>query len=431
MLSRRHFLGSTAAALGAGLLAPRARAAGDDLPTHLIVVTAIGGWDVSYGLDPKPGSPRVDGPEVDEVVADAEDREQIGTYGELTVARNDGRRPAVDAFFQAWADRCVLVRGLWVGSISHDACRVRMLTGTQSEDRPDWAAMAADALGRDAPIPYMDLGGNAFAGELAAITGRSGRTNQLRTLLDRRAPLPGPTGSGTSYPLYAPQPATRADIDAWLAGRVDTFTRTWSGRPGAEARLADLAIARGRAAQLREEGPTFADRLAGGDARTLASQADLAVELLESGLSHTVLVDSGELWDSHDANIDQHGLHQRLFKGLDRLVQGLDDAGLLDRTVVAVLSEMSRTPRRNSAGGKDHWPVTSALLLGGPLRGGRVLGGTDEGLDALPVDLRTGVPSPSGTVLRYDHLAAGVLGALGARPDEWFGGVPALGGLTS
>ena len=40
--------------------------------------------------------------------------------------------------------------------------------------------------------------------------------------------------------------------------------------------------------------------------------------------------------------------------------------------------------------GKDHWPVTSALIIGGDSSGGRVLGGTDNDFLSRPVDMATG-----------------------------------------
>jgi hypothetical protein len=115
---------------------------------------------------------------------------------------------------------------------------------------------------------------------------------------------------------------------------------------------------------------------------------------------------------------------------LNRFVGDLDDAGMLDDTVIAVVSEMSRTPRRNGAGGKDHWPVTSALFLGGPLAGGRVLGGTDDGLVGLTVDTATGRPDPGGRGLRYDHVVAGLLAAMDVDPGPWLPDAEVLGGFT-
>jgi uncharacterized protein (DUF1501 family) len=46
---------------------------------------------------------------------------------------------------------------------------------------------------------------------------------------------------------------------------------------------------------------------------------------------------------------------------------------------VVVWGEFGRTPRVNAAGGRDHWPeVGPALLVGGGIRGGQVIGATDR-----------------------------------------------------
>jgi uncharacterized protein (DUF1501 family) len=80
------------------------------------------------------------------------------------------------------------------------------------------------------------------------------------------------------------------------------------------------------------------------------------------------------------------------------------------------VSEMGRTPLLNATGGKDHWPVTSALLLGGGVPGGRVLGGTTDLLAARSVDLATGMPAQGGKQLQYSNFAAGLLAAVGVDP---------------
>jgi uncharacterized protein (DUF1501 family) len=63
--------------------------------------------------------------------------------------------------------------------------------------------------------------------------------------------------------------------------------------------------------------------------------------------------------------------------GLTTLVEDLHQRGL-DRDVsVIVWGEFGRTPRINREGGRDHWPnVSCALLAGGGMRTGQVLGST-------------------------------------------------------
>ena len=51
---------------------------------------------------------------------------------------------------------------------------------------------------------------------------------------------------------------------------------------------------------------------------------------------------------------------------------------MLDSTLVVATGEFGRTPKINAAGGRDHWPgVWSALLAGGGVQGGQVIGASD------------------------------------------------------
>src|SRR5262249_58192321 len=72
--------------------------------------------------------------------------------------------------------------------------------------------------------------------------------------------------------------------------------------------------------------------------------------------------------------------------GLSALIEDLDQRGLLNDVAVVVWGEFGRTPRINDKGGRDHWPkVCSALLAGGGLRAGQVLGSTTRwGEEARP-----------------------------------------------
>jgi uncharacterized protein (DUF1501 family) len=59
------------------------------------------------------------------------------------------------------------------------------------------------------------------------------------------------------------------------------------------------------------------------------------------------------------------------------LIQDLKERGLLDDIAVVVWGEFGRTPKINANAGRDHWPsVASALVAGGGLRSGQVLGST-------------------------------------------------------
>ena len=58
---------------------------------------------------------------------------------------------------------------------------------------------------------------------------------------------------------------------------------------------------------------------------------------------------------------------------------GPEGRGLLESTIVTAMGEFGRTPKINPAGGRDHHPgVWTILMGGGPIKGGRVVGESDE-----------------------------------------------------
>ena len=60
------------------------------------------------------------------------------------------------------------------------------------------------------------------------------------------------------------------------------------------------------------------------------------------------------------------------------LIQDLDDRGLLDHTLVAMVTEFGRTPQIQPDLGRDHWPPNWSVVLGGcGIQVGGVLGATN------------------------------------------------------
>jgi hypothetical protein len=86
-------------------------------------------------------------------------------------------------------------------------------------------------------------------------------------------------------------------------------------------------------------------------------------------------------WDMHDRYFeimqDRHGW--MFDRALSALLDDLHDRGLLESTLVVAVGEFGRTPKINSRAGRDHWNTCySALLAGGGVRGGRIVGASDR-----------------------------------------------------
>ena len=82
------------------------------------------------------------------------------------------------------------------------------------------------------------------------------------------------------------------------------------------------------------------------------------------------------------------------------LLEDLHERGLLKNTMVVAFGEFGRTPKINPAGGRDHWPQCWSILMGGgPLKGGTVVGSSDE-IGAAPKDRQTTPAEVAATIYK-------------------------------
>ena len=124
-------------------------------------------------------------------------------------------------------------------------------------------------------------------------------------------------------------------------------------------------------------------------APTVNDQLLTARRLVEAGVRCVTL--SYGRWDSHKRNFEvvrDHG--SKLDQALSALIEDLDVRGMLKDVTVVAWGEFGRTPRINNNAGRDHWPqVSCALLAGGGMRSGQVIGATNrlgEHASARPVE---------------------------------------------
>jgi len=343
-------------------------------------------------------------------------------FGELPIYTNL-TRPSVTSFFQKYGAITAVINGIQVRSLNHPDCSKRILTGTQSDASPDLGSIVAYELGRSLPAPYLVLGPSAYSGPLASIATRAGTVNQLRSLLDPAAAFPKAAPFDT--PRYAADGAESDLIRQYLLARTERERATRGQLGYNAARFEDFLSSLERRDVLKGFSDGFGDDFT--FTLDLNMQIGLALDAIERGVCHSVHLEQAfATWDTHANNAPQDTMHEQLYAALTLLVDQLaarpgSQSGrtMLDDTVVAVFSEMGRTPKLNAAGGKDHWPVTSALVLGSGVRGGRVYGASDNQLQAMNVDLHSGAPDPNGEQLQYGNLAAGILTLAGVDPAPY------------
>ncbi len=139
------------------------------------------------------------------------------------------------------------------------------------------------------------------------------------------------------------------------------------------------------ALDIKNEDPKIVERYGKGDPR---NRDDGGPKLMEHFLIARRLVEGGarcvtlafSRWDHHGDNFG--ALRQDLpllDQGLSALIEDLHQRGLERDVSVVVWGEFGRTPTVNKDAGRDHWPrVSCAMLAGGGMKHGQVIGATDR-----------------------------------------------------
>jgi uncharacterized protein (DUF1501 family) len=266
---------------------------------------------------------------------------------------------------------------------------------------------------------------SAKSGPLASITGRAGTTNQLASLL-----VPTAGDPFLSPSELTPTESEHTAVDAYLSAAT-AREQALRGQFGSSKRaLQAFQASLDRAGLLRQfatQNGGFGER---GYTPDLMVQVEVGVRALQGDLCQTTMLELSN-WDTHQDNTQQGPMHEQLYAALVHLGQSLEDAALLDRTTVIVLSEMGRTPKLNTAQGKDHWPVTSCMLFGAGVKGGQVFGATDDSQNALNVDFSSAAVSAEGKQIQTSNLVATVMTLVGVDPQPHFPDVEPLHALIA
>jgi hypothetical protein len=297
------------------------------------------------------------------------------------------------------ADRFALIRGL-VGSVNDHSYRTMMTGYSQDSLKSAGGHPAIGSVisklsqsGQDRALPYVSLMGPVTSGYL-------GPSHEpyigpfIPGFMDGRASLQ--LGAVNADRL-------RGRVD--LLGKLDSIRRDIDKTGQIEAmdefsqRAVEVVVSGhvGDALDLEKENPQSLKRYIGSVGRT-ASGPDYTVDnkrllmarrLVEAGVRCVAMSWGG--WDTHQNNFNYlRDELPALDIGLSALLDDLHERGLDKDVSVIFWGEFGRTPKINKDAGRDHWPqVSSALLTGGAMRTGQVVGESDRlgGEAKVPVHL--------------------------------------------
>jgi len=168
----------------------------------------------------------------------------------------------------------------------------------------------------------------------------------------------------------------RRDADAQrMMDGLDAYTQQAFGML-TSSRLAKALDLSQEDPKVREGYGTGTATHQGDGAPRLNQQFLLARRLVEAGVRCVTF--SYSFWDWHGGNFDNAKRNLPDFdQAMSALVDDLHERGLDRDVTVIAWGEFGRSPMINKDAGRDHWPrVSCALLAGGGMRTGQVIGST-------------------------------------------------------
>lgn len=415
-MKRRDFLKQLAAAglvAGNPLVMSKSHGALDPYRGNFYVtVNADGGWDVTSFCDPK-SSPT------------------INNWGQNQSAQSINGSPITYApfahnstFFQNHYEKMLVINGIDCQTNAHEAGIRHIWSGKLAHGFPTFSALAAATIGPNLPLAYISNGGYKETAGITQYTLMQDPTSLNKLVFPNRFVDYDPEGDWDAPKQYHRNGAMsliqQAKMDRLLRLRAKSELS-----PKQVESLGDLFNARIGAEQLEPLAATMPDTLvsstdADGQWNPLMRQAQIALATYEAGL--TVAADL-TLWgfDTHADHDNEHTTAlQMLERGIDYLWEEAERRGIDDKLVVLVSSDFGRTPLYNDGAGKDHWPITSSIIMSkNKSWTNRVVGQTTDAHEAQAINANSLALDSSGIILEPKHIQQAMRELAGIQDHEF------------
>lgn len=395
---RRTFLkvlgGAAAAAFAHGPLV-RAFAEGQASDEFFIFIHASGGWDVTVWSDPRNEVKGLVAPATDGIIETSGLKHWKGVplgdgSGDATFELVKGGNlvfgPAIGDLLD-FADRMTLINGIEMNTVSHPDGTVFSATGRHlaggRASQPSVDTILANELGTDRTLPLVSVKFPSwYVGkdlDPRALPVRIASVGTVSKSLTRSQSYDSDKQREAVTTLLSDEAKELADLShipdtlAAMHLQFETLKEMLGAKVQSAFNTSALAMAQ----------PQFNFNMPFQKAN--AYNAAFAVEAMKQNLVRCVSFALGGI-DTHNTNYLNHPLMlQEIFDIIAGLVKGLDAAPhptlsgqkLADHTHILVISDFCRTPQVNVAGGRDHYPNNSAIVISPRFVGNRTYGKTD------------------------------------------------------
>lgn len=361
LLSRRAFLG--ASALGAAsILGAPAPAAVQQLTSQqkrVVVIFLSGGVSQLETWDPKPGT------------------DTGGPFKAIPTSVTGTHISELLPHTAKQMHRLALIRGINIKTDDHGVGTTIMLTGRKREpaiEYPHIGAVSAKLLGNESSgIPgHIQISPKGESGSFSKTDSAFlGPKYASVTLANGKPPADLFRPANLTESVDAQREALRQKLNDRFAksrrsAQTDAYTESYESAAQFYRKQDVFAV--------DKEDPKTADRYGRHD---FGRHMLLARRLLEAGVTFVKVSHSN--YDTHHENFDFHIEQLGEFdQPFATFINDLSERGMLESTLVVVMSEFGRTPRINERYGRDHWGRAWSIALGGAgIKGGAVVGKTN------------------------------------------------------
>jgi uncharacterized protein (DUF1501 family) len=427
-MKRRHFLAQSTLATLALTVPGRARAATPDLPDkYWVFVDANGAWDPTFFCDPQ----------TDEtfVSSDVFTQDQLKTTSTgVTYAPMENGEPykvGGEDFFQKYAQKLLVINGVDGQTNNHNVGSRNAWSGKLGGGLPTLGGLLAAIYSGEKPgtlpLAFLSTGGYDETQGLIPAT-RMGQTAPLLKITT-------PNLFKTENPdTYFNHPEVMEEIRKKQALRTARLIEE-QGLPQIKHGLTRLQTARDAETALAALlGPLTDTTLlpeVNDDESPLLPSARIALAAMAAGICRCANL-SMNGFDTHSNHNDtgptSAGHRPRLYElfvAIDYVWERAKVLGLADKMVMVIGSDFGRT-RYNSPifqtgsqgtkAGKDHWPITSHMIMGDDVKAPGVIGMTEvqEGpagmmakrviVNGNKIEVTDDLESPTNTLIRQVHI---------------------------
>lgn len=353
--------------------------------TLWIMIDAGGGWDPTSLVDPKGA---IDGEFPNKYPVSA-----IKSAGNIRWAPMDASPDVqqngidvspIDNFFETHGRDLLVLNGVDTATNSHDAGSRNTWSGGLTEGRPSLGAMIAATHAKESPMAFVTNGGYDFTGGIVGAT----RTGNLNAILDIAYPnrIRMDERDGQEVEVTYHHNRTSAMIQEARRARYEALSAQ-QRLPRVKAAMSRLYTARLGQNELAQLTAFLPEEVEDG----MVGQAQLAFAAYRAGLCVAANLRAPGGYDTHGNNDASQTNNYANFMGqLSRVIELAEAEGIRQNVAFVMGSDFGRTPGYNDGNGKDHWSITSMMMMGyvngRKIRGDRVVGATDDGHNPIALD---------------------------------------------